>query len=225
MPSRLIQGFQESPQLKASSDGTEMKERNAISILDYGSGNIRSAQRALERVGLEVEVTSDFERAWESSGLVVPGVGAFGSCMNQLRTVRGDEVIRARFKSDRPILGICVGMQILFAESEESNEEGLAILPNKVNKIAAPILPHIGWNEVTEIAQLRILKGISAERFYFVHSYAAREVMGDAKSAISNYGEDFIAAIELGPLCAVQFHPEKSGDVGLQLLKNWAEAL
>ncbi len=225
MPSRLIQGFQESPQLKASSDGTEMKERNAISILDYGSGNIRSAQRALERVGLEVEVTSDFERAWESSGLVVPGVGAFGSCMNQLRTVRGDEVIRARFKSDRPILGICVGMQILFAESEESNEEGLAILPNKVNKIAAPILPHIGWNEVTEIAQLRILKGISAERFYFVHSYAAREVMGDAKSAISNYGEDFIAAIELGPLCAVQFHPEKSGDVGLQLLKNWAETL
>ncbi len=225
MPSRLIQGFQESPQLKASSDGTEMKERNAISILDYGSGNIRSAQRALERVGLEVEVTSDFERAWESSGLVVPGVGAFGSCMNQLRTVRGDEVIRARFKSDRPILGICVGMQILFAESEESNEEGLAILPNKVNKIAAPILPHIGWNEVTEIAQLRILKGISAERFYFVHSYAAREVTGDAKSAISNYGEDFIAAIELGPLCAVQFHPEKSGDVGLQLLKNWAETL
>jgi glutamine amidotransferase len=225
MPSRLIQGFQESPQLKASSDGTEMKERNAISILDYGSGNIRSVQRALERVGLEVEVTSDFERAWESSGLVVPGVGAFGSCLNQLRTVRGDEVIRARFKSDRPILGICVGMQILFAGSEESNEEGLAILPNNINKIAAPILPHIGWNEVTEIAQLRILKGISAERFYFVHSYAAREVTGDAKSAISNYGEDFIAAIEMGPLCAVQFHPEKSGDVGLQLLKNWAETL
>lgn len=225
MPSHLIQGFQESPQLKASSDGTEMKERNAISILDYGSGNIRSAQRALERVGLEVEVTSDFERALESSGLVVPGVGAFGSCMNQLRAVRGDEVIRARFKSDRPILGICVGMQVLFAGSEESKEEGLAILPNKVNELAAPILPHIGWNEVAEVAPLQLLKGINAERFYFVHSYAAREVSGDAKTAIANYGEDFIAAVELGSLSAVQFHPEKSGDVGLQLLKNWAEVL
>jgi glutamine amidotransferase len=116
-------------------------------------------------------------------------------------------------------------MQVLFAGSEESKEEGLAILPNKVNKLAAPILPHIGWNEVTEVAPLQLLKGINAERFYFVHSYAARKVSGDAKTAIANYGEDFIAAVELGSLSAVQFHPEKSGDVGLQLLKNWAEVL
>lgn len=225
MPSHLIQGLQESPQLKASSDGTEMKERNVISILDYGSGNIRSAQRALERVGLEVEVTSDFEKALESSGLVVPGVGAFGSCMNQLRAVRGDEVIRARFKSDRPILGICVGMQVLFAGSEESKEQGLAILPSNVSKLKAPILPHIGWNEVTSMAPMRLLEGMSGERFYFVHSYAAKNLAGDALTAISNYGEDFIAAFELGSLNAVQFHPEKSGDVGLQLLKNWADAL
>lgn len=225
MPSHLIQGFRESPQLKASSDGTEMTKRNAISILDYGSGNIRSAQRALERVGLGVEVTSDFEKALECSGLVVPGVGAFGSCMKQLRAVRGDDVLRARFISHRPILGICVGMQVLFAGSDESKEEGLAILPNKVNKLNAPILPHIGWNEVTGAAPLDLLKGINGERFYFVHSYAAREVPGDAKTGISNYGEDFIAALELGSLSAVQFHPEKSGDVGLHLLKNWADAL
>lgn len=202
-----------------------MTKRNAISILDYGSGNIRSAQRALERVGLDVEVTSDFERALESTGLVVPGVGAFGSCMNQLRAVRGDDVIRARFNSHRPILGICVGMQVLFAGSDESKEEGLAILPNKVSKLNAPILPHIGWNEVTGVAPLELLKGINGERFYFVHSYATREVPGDARTGISNYGEDFIAALELGSLSAVQFHPEKSGDVGLQLLKNWADAL
>lgn len=153
-----------------------MTKRNVISILDYGSGNIRSAQRALERVGLDVEVTSDFEKALECSGLVVPGVGAFGSCMNQLRAVRGDDVIRARFNSHRPILGICVGMQVLFAGSDESKEEGLAILPNKVSKLNAPILPHIGWNEVTGAEPLELLKDINGERFYFVHSYAAREV-------------------------------------------------
>jgi glutamine amidotransferase len=225
MPSHLIQGFQESPQLKASSDGMEMRERRVIAILDYGSGNIRSAQRALERVGLDVEVTSDFQKALESSGLVVPGVGAFGSCMNQLCNVRGDELIRARFVANRPTLGICVGMQILFAGSEESKVKGLAIIPNKVNKLTAPILPHIGWNEVAQDAPLQLLKGLNAERFYFVHSYAAREVSGDAKTAISSYGEDFISALELGSLSAVQFHPEKSGDVGLQLLKNWAEVL
>lgn len=145
--------------------------------------------------------------------------------MNQLRAVRGDDVIRARFNSHRPILGICVGMQVLFAGSDESKEEGLAILPNKVSKLNAPILPHIGWNEVTGAEPLELLKDINGERFYFVHSYAAREVPGDAKTGISNYGEDFIAALELGSLSAVQFHPEKSGEVGLQLLKNWADAL
>lgn len=202
-----------------------MSGRISISVLDYGSGNIRSAQRALERVGLQVEVTSDFEKALDSEGLVVPGVGAFGSCMRQLREIRGDEIIKRRFDSGRPTLGICVGMQILFEGSDESEDQGLSLLTGRVSKLAAPVLPHIGWNEVSGGSALQLLTGLDSERFYFVHSYAAKSAPAGAFTASSKYGDEFLAALEYGALKAVQFHPEKSGDAGLQLLKNWADAL
>jgi glutamine amidotransferase len=197
----------------------------SIAILDYGSGNIRSAQRALERVGLKTEVTSDFETSLSAEGLVVPGVGAFGSCMNQLRAIRGDELIKLRMDSGQPTLGICVGMQILFEGSDESKVDGLSILKGRVERLAAPVLPHIGWNQLSADSIPRILSGLMSERFYFVHSYAVKNPPTQTGIAASNYGESFVAAIEFGPLNAVQFHPEKSGDAGLQLLKNWAETL
>lgn len=193
----------------------------SISILDYGSGNIRSAQRALERVGVTVEITSDFQGSLESEGLVVPGVGAFGSCMKQLRDVRGEEIIQRRFESNRPTLGICVGMQVLFSGSDESREDGLTIFTERVEKLDAPVLPHIGWNKVESEAPPFFLEGLMDERFYFVHSYAVTSAPSKARVATSRYGKAFISALELGSLSAVQFHPEKSGDVGLELLRNW----
>lgn len=202
-----------------------MKGRKLISILDYGSGNIRSAQRALERVGLAVEVTSEFERSLNVDGLLVPGVGAFGSCVRQLRSIRGDEIIKRRFESGRPTLGICVGMQILFESSDESEDPGLSLLSGRVEKLNYPILPHIGWNELQGGANLQLLSGLAGERFYFVHSYAVKSRSLKLQSAVSKYGDEFIAVIESGAMKAVQFHPEKSGDAGLQLLKNWADAL
>lgn len=202
-----------------------MSRRSLIAILDYGSGNIRSAQRALEKVGLQVDVTSDFEKAMSAEGLVVPGVGAFGSCVRQLRTIRGDEIIKSRFESGRPTLGICVGMQILFEGSDESEERGLSLLLGRVEKLSAPVLPHIGWNELTDSSSLQLLDGLEGERFYFVHSYALKSAPSGVLSASSNYGEDFVAALEVGNLKLVQFHPEKSGDAGLQLLQNWAATL
>ena len=202
-----------------------MSGRRSISVLDYGSGNIRSAQRALERVGLQVEVTSDFNKALNAEGLVVPGVGAFGSCMRQLREIRGDEIIKNRFDSVRPTLGICVGMQIFFDGSDESEDLGLSLLSGRVAKLNAPVLPHIGWNELNGSSALQLLTGLDGERFYFVHSYAAKSAPVGASTASTKYGEEFLAALEVGALKAVQFHPEKSGDAGLQLLKNWADAL
>lgn len=193
----------------------------SISILDYGSGNIRSAQHALEKMGVEVEITSDFRESLESEGLVVPGVGAFGSCMQQLRNVRGDEIIRHRLEVDRPTLGICVGMQVLFSGSDESREDGLAIFAERVEKLDAPVLPHIGWNKVESEAPPFFLEGLMGERFYFVHSYAVTSAPSKARVATSSYGEAFISALELSSLSAVQFHPEKSGDAGLELLRNW----
>lgn len=196
-----------------------------IAILDYGSGNIRSAQRALERVGSQVEVTSQYEVALNADGLVVPGVGAFGSCIKQLNSVRGDQVIKERLKFGRKTLGICVGMQVLFERSDESSDTGLGLLAGQVKRLSAPVLPHIGWNEVNSTLQMNLLAGISGERFYFVHSYAAISTNKEVSTASSNYGETFIAAVEQGALSAVQFHPEKSGDAGLQLLKNWVSSI
>ncbi len=197
-------------------------------MLDYGSGNLRSASRALQRVGAETEVTEDSDAALAADGLVVPGVGAFAACMTGLRQVRGEEIIAKRLAGGRPVLGICVGMQILFARGLEHGEvtAGCGAWPGDVVKLDAPIVPHMGWNTVQAPVGSRLFAGIGpAECFYFLHSYAATAPIDGALVTWSNHGQPFIAAVEDGPLCATQFHPEKSGDAGAALLTNWLEAI
>ena len=204
-------------------------------MLDYGFGNIRSAQRALQRAGADVDVTADPEAALNADGLVVPGVGAFAACMAGLRAVRGEVVIGKRLAGSRPVLGICVGMQILFEEGVEHGErtEGCGEWPGVVRRLNAPVLPHMGWNTVTAPAGSRLFAGLPGDaRFYFVHSYAATSlplpespVMTPPLLTWATHGERFIAAVENGPLCGTQFHPEKSGDAGAALLSNWLESV
>ena len=196
-----------------------------IAILDYGSGNLRSAQRAFETSGREVVITSDYEVALNADGLVVPGVGAFAACMEGLIKVRGDQIVRERIAAARPTLGICVGMQILFSQGlEHGVHPGVGIWNATVEKLEAPILPHMGWNTVKAGAGSQLFNGVEEESFYFVHSYAVKNPVG-AISTLSNYGEDFLAAVEDGAIAATQFHPEKSGDAGLHLIKNWVQTL
>ena len=196
-----------------------------IAILDYGSGNLRSAQRAFETSGREVVITSDYQVALNADGLVVPGVGAFAACMEGLITVRGDQIVRERIAAARPTLGICVGMQILFSQGlEHGVHPGVGIWNATVEKLEAPILPHMGWNTVKAGAGSQLFNGVEDESFYFVHSYAVKESVGRI-STFSNYGEDFLAAVEDGAIAATQFHPEKSGDAGLHLIKNWVQTL
>lgn len=200
-----------------------------IAILDYGSGNLRSAQRACEETGQKVIVTSDYEIALRADGLVVPGVGAFGACMAGLREVKGDVLIRERIKEKKKVLGICVGMQILFQSSEEAFSDteplGIGVFPSKVTKLSAPITPHIGWNMVSVPADSALFKGLERKRFYFVHSYAATEKVPNSLNIEAEYGSKFLAAVESETVAAVQFHPEKSGRAGLQLIRNWSESL
>ena len=196
-----------------------------IAILDYGSGNLRSAQRAFETSGREVVITSDYQIALNADGLVVPGVGAFAACMEGLITVRGDQIVRERIAAARPTLGICVGMQILFSQGlEHGVHPGVGIWNATVEKLEAPILPHMGWNTVKAGAGSQLFNGVEEESFYFVHSYAVKNPVGTI-STRSNYGEDFLAAVEDGAIAATQFHPEKSGDAGLHLIKNWVQTL
>jgi glutamine amidotransferase len=202
-------------------------------VLDYGSGNIRSAYRALQRAGADTVVTADQAQALDADGLVVPGVGAFAACMSGLRAVRGDVVIDRRLAGGRPVLGICVGMQVLFTEGVEHGirTEGCGQWPGTVERLDAPVLPHMGWNTVSTPAGTRLLAGLNGHtRFYFVHSYAARSLPLPAGGPLpaplttwTTHGEPFIAAVENGALCATQFHPEKSGDAGAALLANWLE--
>jgi imidazole glycerol-phosphate synthase subunit HisH len=201
-----------------------------VVVLDYGSGNLRSAERALQRAGADVSVTADSATALGADGLVVPGVGAFAACMAGLRAIRGEEIIAKRLASSRPVLGICVGMQILFAQGAEHGTvtAGCAELPGVVERLDAPVLPHMGWNTVRPPAGTRLLAGTGPEtRYYFVHSYAARLVPplpgGEPQPLVTmaTHGSDFVAAVEHGPLAATQFHPEKSADAGAVLLANW----
>lgn len=202
----------------------------SVVILDYGSGNLRSAQRALQRVGAAVEVTADADAALAADGLVVPGVGAFAACMAGLRAINGDKIIAERVADQRPVLGVCVGMQILFARGVEFGVEsdGCGQWPGAVTRLEAPVIPHMGWNVVDAAAGSTLFRGLSAEtRFYFVHSYAAQRWEGasDALLTWATHQVPFLAAVEDGPLAATQFHPEKSGDAGATLLNNWVEAL
>jgi glutamine amidotransferase len=204
-------------------------------VLDYGSGNLRSAERALRRVGADVTVTGDFHAALECDGLVVPGVGAFAACMEGLRAVGGERIIGRRLAGGRPVLGICVGMQILFARGieHEIETEGCGEWPGTVDRLEADIVPHMGWNTVRAPSNSVLFEGLNADtRFYFVHSYAARTweltpspPMPAPLVTWANHGDDFVAAVENGPLAATQFHPEKSGDAGAHLLGNWLKSV
>jgi glutamine amidotransferase len=207
---------------------------SSVVVLDYGSGNIRSAERALARAGADVEVTADFATALDADGLVVPGVGAFAACMRGLQAVRGDQIVGRRLAGGRPVLGICVGMQILFERGVEHGieTEGCGEWPGVVARLDADVLPHMGWNTVDAPEESLLFAGIDAgERFYFVHSYAARsfDLTGTrANTPVvtwATHGVPFVAAVENGPLSAVQFHPEKSGDAGAQLLSNWLKGV
>jgi glutamine amidotransferase len=205
-----------------------------VVVLDYGSGNLRSAQRALERAGARVEVTADAGAALECDGLAVPGVGAFAACMTGLREVGGDKMIAQRLDRGRPVLGICVGMQVLFAAGVEHGvwTEGCGAWPGTVERLDAAVLPHMGWNTVSPATGSTLFGGIpQGTRFYFVHSYALRAQAArdlEAAGALvswTEHGEPFAAAAENGILAATQFHPEKSGDAGAVLLRNWLETL
>ncbi|MFD2418686.1 imidazole glycerol phosphate synthase subunit HisH [Amycolatopsis pigmentata] len=206
-----------------------------VVILDYGSGNLRSAERALHHVGADVVVTADRRAALEADGLVVPGVGAFAACMTGLLSVGGDRIIGTRLSGGRPVLGICVGMQILFERGVEHGVEskGTGEWPGTVERLHADVIPHMGWNTVRPPEDSVLFDGLDAgTRFYFVHSYAARRWELDSglagqqpKVTWAHHGEDFVAAAENGPLAATQFHPEKSGEAGAHLLRNWLRAL
>lgn len=207
----------------------------SVVVLDYGSGNLRSAQRALERVGAEVVVTDDFDAALEADGLVVPGVGAYAACMAGIRAVRGDVIVDRRLAGGRPVLGICVGMQVLFDRGVEHGIEtdGLGEWPGVVEELQADVLPHMGWNTVRAPEGSTLFADVRDERFYFVHSYgvtrwALTDTDPNRRAPLvtwTHHGQDFVSAVENGPLSATQFHPEKSGDAGAALLRAWVRTL
>lgn len=200
----------------------------SVALFDYGSGNLRSAFRALERAGADVELTSDLDAARRADGLFVPGVGAFAACMAGVVKHGLDTVIRERAAADAPVLGVCVGAQVLFTEGVEHGieTEGVGVFEGRVELLAAQRVPHMGWNTVAVDEGMRLFAGIDPqERFYFVHSYAAKATPPGALAAVCTHDEPFIAAVERGSAAATQFHPEKSGDAGYALLSNWIKDL
>lgn len=210
----------------------------SVVVLDYGSGNVRSAVRALEHVGATVSLTADPEAALGCDGLFVPGVGNFHACMAGLAAARGPLLVGRRLAGGRPVLGVCVGMQVMFEGSDEPSPAPLAGVgewPGTVSRLRAPVVPHMGWSTVEPPEGSTLFAGVEHERFYFVHSYAAHgwglEAADDTFAAVAprvtwaRHGERFVAAVENGPLAATQFHPEKSGEAGLALLENWVRSL
>ncbi|NLB46752.1 MAG: imidazole glycerol phosphate synthase subunit HisH [Microbacteriaceae bacterium] len=211
-----------------------MSQRPRVAVLDYGSGNVHSVLKALESAGADASLTSDHRVALDADGLVVPGVGAFDAVMQQLTAVRGDELIDRRLAGGRPVLGICVGLQVMFDHGSERGfeSEGLGQWPGTVQQLESERLPHMGWNTVEAPHDSLLFAGIEGERFYFVHSFAATEWTLEGRTEAtqpkvtwSHHGQPFIAAVENGPLSATQFHPEKSGEAGIQLLRNWVQSL
>ncbi|MCX6498173.1 MAG: imidazole glycerol phosphate synthase subunit HisH [Arthrobacter sp.] len=214
----------------ASPDG-----KPTVTVLDYGSGNVRSAVRALERAGAEVILSAKPADVLNADGLVVPGVGAFETVMKELKAVDALRMIGRRVAGHRPVLAICVGLQVLFETGVEHGTvtEGMGEWPGTVELLPAEVVPHMGWNTVTVPEGSRLFAGVENERFYFVHSYGVQhwdfDVIQPRMAAPlvtwSEHGAQFIAAVENGPLCATQFHPEKSGDAGARLLRNWVDSL
>jgi glutamine amidotransferase len=211
---------------------------SSVVVLDYGSGNVRSAVRALEHVGAQVELTADRASVLEADGLFVPGVGNFHACMAGLRAADGPLLVETRLAGGRPVLGVCVGMQVLFDGSDEpsaSPQEGLGEWPGQVSRLRAEVVPHMGWSPVAAAEGTLLFAGVEGERFYFVHSYAVQEWSMEPPTGVfaavapkvtwSDHGGPFVAAVENGPLSATQFHPEKSGEAGLTLLENWVKSL
>jgi glutamine amidotransferase len=208
-----------------------------VVVLDYGSGNVRSAVRALERVGATVRLTADPVAAMECDGLFVPGVGNFHACLAGLAAAHGPRIIDKRLSGGRPVLGVCVGMQVLFEGSTETSAaplEGLGEWPGTVERLPANVVPHMGWSEVDVADGSTLFRGVEHERFYFVHSYAVQRWTLEPSGAFvrvapkvtwARHGAPFVAAVENGPLAATQFHPEKSGDAGATLLENWVRGL
>lgn len=247
-----------------------MARRPDVVVFDYGSGNVHSAVKALEAAGAQVELTGDRDRALGADGLLVPGVGSFSAVMSALNAADGPQIIDRRLAGGRPVLGICVGMQVMFSRGLEGQDAsdgpeitaepqrhahaqnaddfwwrehahsaagggvaGLDQWDGEVRRLRADVLPHMGWNTVEVAEGSRLFAGIETERFYFVHSYAASDIEVDEmlpyvepiKKTFATYGERFLAAAENGPLSATQFHPEKSGEAGIALLRNWVDSL
>lgn len=206
-----------------------------VVVLDYGSGNVRSAVRALEAAGAEVELTADPDKVMAADGLVVPGVGAYASVMQQLTKLGALRWIGRRIAGGQPVLGICVGHQIFFDEGVEHGVKtaGMGEWPGTVELLKADVIPHMGWNTVRPPKETKLFAGIEDERFYFVHSYGVQKwefdvtqpAMTPPQVTWSTHGTPFVAAVENGALSAVQFHPEKSGDAGQRLLSNWLDTL
>ena len=205
-----------------------------VTVLDYGSGNVHSACKALAVAGAEVTLTSDPMAVYEADGLVVPGVGAFGSVMNKLTAKSADRLIDRRLTASRPVLGICVGMQVMFETGMEHGTptEGLGQWPGTVKLLESPRLPNIGWSKVEPDSGSVLFDSVEEEHFYFVHSYAVTEWELDIRPPFipahltwAEHGQKYLAAVENGPLSATQFHPEKSGEAGLKLLSNWIKSL
>ncbi len=198
-----------------------------IVILDYGAGNLRSAQRAFERAGATVAVTGDAAIAGEADALVVPGVGHFGQCVRQFRQAGLEDLVNRWAHEERPLLGVCVGLQILYEASEEDpGTTGLALLPGHVRRLPPDVtVPHMGWNTVRAVRHDPLLDGVDGQQAYFVHSYAADPPDDAHVVATTDYGPGFPSVVRMGSVVGTQFHPEKSGDVGARLLANFVRAM
>lgn len=206
-----------------------------IVVFEYGAGNVHSACQALANAGADVVLTDDASEVLRADGVMVPGVGAFGYVMNRFESRGGSALLRECQQLRKPLLGVCVGMQIFFdSATEKGDHRGLGLLSGVVEELPAPLLPHMGWAQVKVPESSRMFSGIGPEHFYFVHSYArlaAGPVINRSRPAepvmvaTAHHGADFVAAVETDRLWATQFHPEKSGAAGLRLLANWLQAV
>ncbi|WP_405372595.1 MULTISPECIES: imidazole glycerol phosphate synthase subunit HisH [unclassified Microbacterium] len=226
--SQVVPGDQDVP------EGQDAAGAPLVAVLDYGSGNVHSVVKALIEAGADARLTRDRGLIADAAGLLVPGVGSYAAVMSALTAGHGDELIGRRLAGGMPVLGICVGMQIMFDGGDERGveTEGMGEWPGRVTELTAPVLPHMGWNTVRAGSGSTLFRGLEDERFYFVHSYGAQswslDVIKPFREPVltwCDYGTPFLAAVENGPLTATQFHPEKSGAAGIALLRNWIGSL